>query len=237
AGNEAMSELLAHPELWQALWLTLRLSLVSALLLVLIGVPLAGWFSASRSRMSALLEMICGLPLVLPPTVLGFYLLILLAPGTWLGDGWTTVFGHPLPFSFAGLVLGSVLYSLPFVLTPIQTAFRAIDTGLIDASVALGARPRQTFWRIVVPVSMPGIIAGFALAFAHTLGEFGVVLMLGGNIPGETRVASIALYDEVQKLNYPLAHAYALVLLVVSALLLLLITLLQRRQGGVLRLG
>ncbi len=232
-----MSELLTHPELWQALALTLRLALVTSLLLLVIGVPLAGWLCASRSRVSLGLEVVFGLPLVLPPTVLGFYLLILLAPGTWLGESWAHIFGQPLPFSFAGLVLGSVIYSLPFVLSPIQTAYRAVDPALIQGSIALGATPHQTFWRIVVPSSRAGIVAGFALSFAHTLGEFGVVLMLGGNIPGETRVASIALYDEVQKLNYDLAHAYALALLVVSALLLLLITYLQRRQGSRLRLG
>lgn len=225
------------PELWEALELTLVLALVTSLLLLALCVPLAGWLCAARGRWVAGLEAVLSLPLVLPPTVLGFYLLVIWAPGTVLGDGWLHVFGHPLPFSFAGLVLGSALYSLPFALAPIQSAYRSVDRSLIEGSVALGARPWQTFWRIVVPVSLPGILTGFALSFAHTLGEFGVVLMLGGNIPGETRVASIALYDEVQKLNYALAHVYALVLVLVSAILLLFITLLQRRNSQALRLG
>ena len=220
------------PELWQAIGLTLRLAAVSSLVLLVIGVPLAHWLNNSRMRGVVFLETLVSLPIVLPPTVIGFYLLMLMSPQQPVGAAWTAVFGQPLPFSFTGLVIGSVIYSLPFAVQPFQSAFRAVKPELVQSALALGLTSRQAFWHIVLPLSRHGILTGVSLSFAHTMGEFGVVLMLGGNIPGQTRVASIALYDEAQKLNYDTAHAYALILLLISFVLLVGISLLQRRQRG-----
>jgi molybdate transport system permease protein len=222
------------PELWDAIGLTLRLALVSSLVLLVLGIPLANWLNTSRLRGIILIETLVSLPIVLPPTVIGFYLLMLMAPQQPLGAAWVTVFGHPLPFSFAGLVAGSVIYSLPFAVQPFQAAFRGVGRGMIDSALALGLTRRQTFWSIVLPLSRHGILTGVSLSFAHTMGEFGVVLMLGGNIPGQTRVASIALYDEAQKLNYDTAHAYAIILLAISFAILIGIALLQRKQHAIL---
>lgn len=216
------------PALWQSLWLTLRLAAISTVILVAIAVPLAGWLDRTRLRIAPWIEALVTLPIVLPPTVIGFYLLVAFAAGSPLGSGWQALFGSPLAFSFAGLVVGSVIYSLPFAVQPIQTAIRDVDAALIEAGCALGARPRQVFWRVIVPAARHGVLTGAALSFAHTMGEFGVVLMLGGNIPGATRVASIALYDETQTLNYPVAHAYALLLLAISFAMLMLIGALRR---------
>jgi molybdate transport system permease protein len=218
------------PGLWQALWLTLRLALVTTVFLLVCGIPLAHWLNSSRMRGIAALEALVALPIVLPPTVIGFYLLMLFAPQSPLGQTWIAVFGRALPFSFSGLVVGSVLYSLPFAVQPFQAAFKAVPQTYVEAVAALGAGARQTFWHVRLPMARRGLFVGATLAFAHTLGEFGVVLMLGGSIPGETKVASIALYDEVQKLDFAVAHAYALVLLVLSFALLLTVTLLQRRK-------
>lgn len=223
------------PELWTSLWLTIRLAATSTLILLAIALPLAGWLDRTRSRLGSLVEALVTLPIVLPPTVIGFYLLVSFGSQSPLGQAWTALFGHTLAFSFPGLVLGSVIYSLPFAVQPIQTALRDVDAALIEAACALGARARQTFWRVVVPAARGGVLTGAALSFAHTLGEFGVVLMIGGNIPGVTRVASIALYDETQKLEYAVAHTYAALLLAVSFALLLGIGLLRRRSGATAR--
>lgn len=219
-----------HPALWQSLWLTLRLAAISTVILVAVAVPLAGWLDRTRLAIAPWIEALVTLPIVLPPTVIGYYLLVVFGAGSPLGDGWQSLFGAPLAFSFAGLVVGSVIYSLPFAVQPIQNAIRDIDAALVEAGCALGARPRQVFWRVIVPAARHGVLTGAALSFAHTMGEFGVVLMLGGNIPGVTRVASIALYDETQTLNYPVANAYALLLLVISFAMLLVIGALRR--GG-----
>ena len=232
-----MSEWVFVPELWEAIWLTLRLAFVSSLVLLVIGVPLANWLNSSRFRGMILIETLVSLPIVLPPTVLGFYLLMLMAPQQPLGAAWVSVFGQPLPFSFTGLVIGSVIYSLPFAVQPFQAAFRGVRREMIQSALALGLTRRQTFWSIVLPLSKNGILTGVSLSFAHTMGEFGVVLMLGGSIPGQTRVASIALYDEAQRLNYATAHAYAIVLLVISFALLIGIAVLQRRQHRVLMMN
>jgi molybdate transport system permease protein len=225
------------PELWGAVWLTLRLALVTSLVLLAIGVPLANWLNNSRLRGVLFIETLVSLPIVLPPTVIGFYLLVLMAPQQPLGAAWVSVFGRPLPFSFAGLVAGSVLYSLPFAVQPIQAAFRGVGKPMIESALALGLTRRQVFWSIVLPLSRHGLLTGVSLSFAHTMGEFGVVLMLGGNIPGQTRVASIALYDEAQRLNYGAAHAYALILLLISFGVLAGITFLQRRHHALLLSG
>lgn len=221
-------------ELWDAIGLTLRLAAVTSIVLLLIGIPLANWLNNSKMRGIIFIETLVSLPIVLPPTVIGFYLLMLMAPQQPVGAAWMEVFGHPLPFSFAGLVAGSVLYSLPFAVQPFQAAFRGVGREMVQSALALGLTRRQTFWAIVMPLSKHGILTGVSLSFAHTMGEFGVVLMLGGNIPGQTRVASIALYDEAQKLNYGAAHAYALVLLAISFAILIGIAFLQRRQNAIL---
>lgn len=229
-----MTEWQFTPALWDAIGLTLRLAAVTSVVLLIVGIPLANWLNNSKMRGIIFIETLVSLPIVLPPTVIGFYLLMLMAPQQPLGAAWMSVFGHPLPFSFAGLVAGSVLYSLPFAVQPFQAAFRGVGRELVQSALALGLTRRQTFMSIVLPLSKHGILTGASLSFAHTMGEFGVVLMLGGNIPGETRVASIALYDEAQKLNYGTAHAYALVLLAISFAILIGIAFLQRRQNAIL---
>jgi molybdate transport system permease protein len=217
------------PELWQSVGLTLRLAAVVTVLLLVVSVPIAWWLSANHWRGLAVVETVVGLPIVLPPTVLGFYLLACFAPDTWLGRLWFRITGETLAFSFTGLVLGSVFYSLPYAVQPITSAFRSVRRVYLDASTSLGATGWTTFRRIVLPLSRRGLGVAAMLSFAHTVGEFGVVVMLGGSIPGRTRVASIALYDEVQTLNYATAHAYAFLLLAISFVLLLGMTLLQRR--------
>jgi molybdate transport system permease protein len=217
------------PELWASLWLTVRLAATSTVILLALGLPLAGWLNRSRSHVAPLVEAMVTLPIVLPPTVIGFYVLLALGNRSPIGQVWQALFGSTLAFSFPGLVVGSVLYSLPYAVQPMQSSLRDVDAGLIEAAVSLGARARQVFWKVMVPVARNGIITGAALSFAHTMGEFGVVLMLGGNIPGVTRVASIALYDETQKLNYSVAHTYALVLLASSLAMLLFIAWLRQR--------
>jgi molybdate transport system permease protein len=218
------------PELWRSLALTLQLALVSTCVLMLVALPLGAWLAAARSRLALALEILIAMPLVLPPTVIGFYLLVLLSPRHAFGAWWQDAFGQPLPFSFAGLVIGSCVYSLPFAVQPVVAAFRMQRIEVLQAAWSLGMTRRQTFVHIALPLARSGVIAGTLLAFAHTIGEFGVVLMLGGNIPGVTRVASIALYDQAQLLNYPVAHGYALLLLALSFVLLLATTLVQKRQ-------
>lgn len=214
--------------------MTLRLAAVSSLALVIIGIPLAHWLNTSRMRGVILIETLVSLPIVLPPTVIGFYLLMLMSPTQPVGAAWVSIFGEPLPFSFTGLVIGSVIYSLPFAVQPIQGAFRAVRPQMMQTALALGLTRRQVFWSIILPLSKNGVLTGASISFAHTMGEFGVVLMLGGNIEGKTRVASIALYDEAQQLHYATAHAYALVLLAISFAILITIAVLQRRQHRML---
>ncbi len=223
-----VSTLLLPAPLWQALWLTVKLALVTTVALFFIGIPLAHWLNTTRLRASFLVEALVTLPVVLPPTVIGFYLLITFSPQHPPGSWWVELVGTPLAFSFTGLVIASVFYSLPFAVQPFQAALRAVPHDLLEASRACGAPPLHTFLRVHLPLARHGIAAGVTLGFAHTLGEFGVVLMIGGSIPGRTKVASIALFDEVQALNYPQAHAFAAVLLVTSFCLLVAVTWLQR---------
>ena len=218
------------PALWQALGLTLRLALVTTGVLLLLGLPLARWLNTSRLPGVGLVEAAVALPIILPPTVIGFYLLVAFAPTHFPGSLWVRLTGSSLPFSFAGLVVGSVCYSLPYAVQPFQAALRAVP-GDVLAAARLEATPWQAFRHVHLPLAAPGVLVGVTLAFAHTLGEFGVVLMLGGSIPGRTRVASIALYDEVQKLNYPQAHGFAAVLLGFSFALLVVTTRFQRRHA------
>ena len=201
---------------WTALALSLKLAAIVSTTLLLVSLPLGYWLAFSRRRWKFLVEAVVALPIVLPPTVMGFYLLILMGPRGAFGAWWTRLTGHALAFTFAGLVVGSVVYSLPFCVQPIAASFMSVDTSLLAASATLGASRWRTFWRIVFPLSLPGVIAGAVLSFAHTIGEFGVVLMIGGSIPGATQTISIAIYDDVQALDYASANHAALVLLGVS---------------------
>jgi molybdate transport system permease protein len=199
---------------WQAFRLTLQLALTVSALLLIIGLPVAYWIAFSRWRWKFLVESIVALPIVLPPTVLGFYVLVALGPHSPLGRWWISLTGHTLAFTFTGLVIGSILYSLPFAVQPFAASFAAVDRKLIAASATLGASPLRSFFSIILPLSIPGLITGAALTFAHTMGEFGVVLMVGGNIPGVTRTVSIDIFDRVQSSDYSGANATALLLLV-----------------------
>ena len=219
------------PELWGALWLSLKLAAASTLLLMLVAVPLGWWLAFRRGRIAMLCEVALSMPLVLPPTVIGFYLLLLFSPQYTLGHWWEKLFGQALSFSFAGLVAGSCLYSLPFAIQPVIAAFRMLRIETVQAAYSLGMTRRQSFIYIFLPLAKSGVYSGAILAFAHTIGEFGVVLMIGGDIPGVTQVASIALYDATQKPDsYAHAHRFALLLLVLSFTLLYITTLLQKQQ-------
>src|SRR5215469_1928948 len=220
---------------WQTLWLTLELAFVVSVLLQMIGLPISYWIAFSRWRWKFLVEALVGMPIVLPPTVLGFYVLVALGPRSPLGRWWISLTGHTLAFTFSGLVIGSVLYSLPFAVQPVAASFAAVDRKLIAASATLGASPARTFFRVIAPLSLPGLIAGVALSFAHTMGEFGVVLMVGGNIPGVTRTVSIDIFDRVQASDYAGANATALVLLVLCFMLLAVVYGFNRK-GWVLHL-
>jgi molybdate transport system permease protein len=216
----------------QALWLTLRLALTTTALLLIVALPLAWWIASGNGALRALAQTAIALPLVLPPTVLGYYLLVLLGPLTAPGRMLIRLLGHPLAFSFSGLVVGSVLYSLPFAVQPLIAGFRAVPRGLLETAATLGASPGRVFRSIALPLATPSLITAAVLAFTHTVGEFGVVLMLGGNIPGATRTLSIALYDQVQDFNYAAADRTAALLLVFSVVALVPIYL---RRGGAAR--
>jgi molybdate transport system permease protein len=214
-------------------FLTLRLAAVSTALLLAVGTPLAWWLARTRSRARAPVEAAVALPLVLPPTVLGFYLLVALGPHGPLGALWSAAGGGPLVFSFAGLVAGSVLYSLPFVVQPLQASFEGVGRLPLEAAAALGAGPLDRFATVAVPLARRGFLTAATLGFAHTLGEFGVVLMIGGNIPGRTRVLSIAIYDLVESLRYREAHLLSAGLLAFSFLVLLAVYLANRRLPAI----
>jgi len=199
---------------WQAFRLTFELALTVSAILLVIGLPIAYWIAFSPRRWKFLVEAIVALPIVLPPTVLGFYVLVALGPRSPLGHWWISLTGHTLAFTFTGLVIGSILYSLPFAVQPFAASFASVDRRLIAASATLGASPLRTFFRVIAPLSLPGLITGAALSFAHTMGEFGVVLMVGGNIPGVTRTVSIDIFDRVQSSDYAGANATALMLLI-----------------------
>jgi len=212
-----------------ALFVTLRLAFITTIILLLIGTPLAWWLSRTRWRFKYLLEAVIALPLVLPPTVLGFYLLIALGPNGPLGSLAMQLGGQPLAFTFTGLVIGSVVYSMPFVVQPLQNAFNAIGDRPLEVAATLGASPLDRFFTIAVPLARPGFLTAAVLGFAHTVGEFGVVLMIGGNIPGETQVLSIAIYDHVEALEYDHAHWLSGTLLLLSFLMLLSVYTINRR--------
>ena len=206
-----------------ALILTLRLALTTTALLLVVAVPLAGWLALGRTRRRYVVEAVVALPLVLPPTVLGFYLLVGLGPLTAAGRAITRLLGHTLAFSFAGLVVGSMLYSLPFAVQPIVAGLRAVDQSYLDAAATLGTAPRRVFARVALPLVKGSVLAAVVLTFMHTVGEFGVVLMLGGNIPGKTRTISIAIFDDVENFDYASANHASLLILVLSTIALLVV--------------
>lgn len=213
---------------WQAFWLTIRLASVVTAALTVLGMPLAYWIAFSKWKWKFLVEAVVALPIVLPPTVLGFYVLIALGQQGPLGRWWQHMTGHTLAFTFSGLVIGSLLYSLPFAVQPFAASLAAVDRRLLAASAVLGCSRLRTFWRVLLPLSTSGIVTGVVLSFAHTLGEFGVVLMVGGNIPGVTRTLSIDIYDKVQDLNYSGANATALLLISAAFVMLTVVYAVNR---------
>jgi molybdate transport system permease protein len=226
---------------FEALWLTLRLAVGTTAILLVVAVPLAWWIASGHGVKRALVQSIVALPLVLPPTVLGFYLLIAMGPLTAPGRLLIRVFGHPLAFCFSGLLVGSVLYSLPFAVQPLVAGFQAVDRGFIEAAAGLGARPAAVFFSVVLPMARASLLTSAVLTFTHTVGEFGVVLMLGGNIPGATRTLSISLYDLVQDGSYAAANQTAFVLIGFAMVALLAVYLLpsmrkaEGRQADIVR--
>jgi molybdate transport system permease protein len=226
---------------FEALWLTLRLAVGTTAILLVVALPLAWWIASGHGAGRAFVQAVVALPLVLPPTVLGFYLLVALGPLSAPGRLLIRVIGHPLAFTFGGLLVGSVLYSLPFAVQPLVAGFSAVDRGYIEASEGLGVSPWQTFWSVVMPLTRGSLLTSAVLTFTHTVGEFGVVLMLGGNIPGATQTLSISLYDRVQEFNYTAANRTALVLVSFAFAALLVIYLLpgmrkiDGRQADVIR--
>jgi molybdate transport system permease protein len=216
---------------WLAIAVSLRLATLTTLVLLALGLPLAGWLALSDKRGRWIVDALVALPLVLPPTVLGFYVLVALGPRSPIGRAYESITGHPIVFSFQGLLVASVLYSLPFAVQPFAAAFAAVDRNLIETAWCLGASRLRTFARIIVPLARPGIVAGAVLTFAHTVGEFGVVLMVGGNISGSTRTVSVSIYDDVQAFNYARAGRTAALLLAFSFVVLAVTYRLQRRAG------
>ncbi|MFP8968293.1 molybdate ABC transporter permease subunit [Pokkaliibacter sp. CJK22405] len=215
---------------WQPIWLSLELALLTTVVLLLVGTPLAWWLSRQQGRCKSIIEAVVALPLVLPPTVLGFYLLIILGPQGWVGQfsDWLGI--GRLPFTFTGLVVASSLYSLPFVVQPIQNAFTAMGRRPMEVAASLRASPLNAFFTVALPLARPGLLTAAVLGFAHTLGEFGVVLMIGGNIPGETKVVSVAIYDYVESLDYASAHALSLLMVAFSFVVLWLLYRLNARS-------
>ncbi len=219
-------------EIWQAISLTLRLAGLTTIVLVLIGTPLAWWLARSGLWWKEIIGTCVSLPLVLPPTVIGFYLLIFLGPsgpGGALANLWGL---RTLAFSFSGLVLGSVIYSLPFMVQPLRNAFEAIGSRPLEAAATLRATPIQAFWRVAIPMAVPGLLSGMILTFTHTIGEFGVVLMIGGNIPGQTKVLSIAIFDYVETGQWQAAHSLAAAMVVFAFLIILALKLVERRLSA-----
>lgn len=211
------------------LWITLQVASLTVVILLMVGTPIAWWLAFTRSRLKIPLESLTALPLVLPPTVLGFYLLIFMGANGLAGQFWSSITDHPLAFSFEGLVIASCIYSLPFVVQPLQAAFETMDRRALEAAWTLGASQLRTFIQVVIPQIRRGLLTALVLGFAHTLGEFGVILMVGGNIPGETQVVSIAIYEQVELLNYGAAHALSAGLLLFSFLVLILVYGVNRR--------
>jgi len=220
---------------WSPIILTLELALLTTLILLVISIPLAYWLAHTKSKLRAVVEAIVSLPLVLPPTVLGFYLLIAFSPESVVGSFLNDVLGLKLAFSFPGLVVGSVIYSLPFMVQPLQSGFAGLPRSLSEASFVLGKSKWKTLTNVLLPNMKSSVLTGVVLAFAHTVGEFGVVLMIGGNIPNQTKVISIAIYDEVESLNYSAAHFYSGILLAITFTILLLVYWRRNKSAKLLR--
>ncbi|MEE4246330.1 MAG: molybdate ABC transporter permease subunit [Kangiellaceae bacterium] len=214
---------------WQAIWLTLELALTVTVILLLLSTPLAWWLARNDTKLSRVIASLVALPLVLPPTVLGFYLLMMMGPNGWLGNLTESLGIGLLPFTYSGLVIASVIYSLPFVVQPLQNSFQSVPQSLLDSAATLRARPIEQFFYVALPIAKPGYLSAAILGFAHTLGEFGVVLMIGGNIPGATKVISTQIYDHVESLTYDNAHGLSLLVLAMSFVLLLTLNLLNRK--------
>jgi molybdate transport system permease protein len=219
---------------WGPLILTFQLAVVTTLLLLVVSIPIASWLATTRRRLKPVVESIITLPLVLPPTVIGFYLLVAFSPSDGLGLWLNEQLGLRLIFSFEGLVFASMLYSLPFMVHPIQSGLANLDPSLKEASYMLGKSKVTTLFRVLLPNIKPSVLTGIVLAFAHTIGEFGVVLMIGGNIPGETKVASIAIYDEVESLNYGAANTYSIILFAITFTILLIVYGINRRRPDII---
>lgn len=215
---------------WSPLLLTFKLAFITTIILIVIAIPLGAWLAYSRSKIKPVLEALISMPLVLPPTVLGFYFLIALSPKSWLGGLLNDWFSLKLVFSFPGLVLASVVYSLPFMVHPVQSGLSSLPSSLREASILMGKSKRTTLFKVLLPNIKPSLLTGLVLTFAHTVGEFGVVLMIGGNIPGETRVASIAIYDQVEALNYHGANQYSLILFAITFSIVLLVYIVNRNE-------
>jgi molybdate transport system permease protein len=211
-------------------WLSLQLATVTVLVLLIVATPLAWWLAFTRSKARTLVEAVVAMPLVLPPTVLGFYLLVLLGPAGVIGGAWLTLTDTTLTFSFTGLVVASVIYSFPFAVQPLQAAFEGVGRAPLEAAATLGAGPLERFWHVASPLAVRGYVSAVVLSFAHTLGEFGVVLMVGGNIPGSTKVISIAIFEHVETIEYAQAHVLAAGLLVFSFIVLVSVYTLNRRM-------
>lgn len=217
---------------WQPIWLTFKLALATTAVLLIVGIPLSLWLVRTRSRIKPIVATLVSMPLVLPPTVLGFYFLLAFSPGNWFGQWIDNLFGIQLVFSFGGLVLASVIYSLPFMVHPVEAGLSALPASLTEASYVLGKSKWTTLFKVLLPNIKTSLLTGIVLSFAHTVGEFGVVLMIGGNIPGSTRVASIAIYDEVEALNYSAANFYSIILFGITFAILLTVYLIN---GGYLK--
>jgi molybdate transport system permease protein len=219
----------------ETMLLTFKVALITTIILFFIGIPIALWISSTSSKLKPVIETIVSMPLVLPPSVIGFYLLIFLGPSSAIGSFVEEWFDMRLVLSFEGILIGSILFSFPFMIHPIQSGLQSLPKSLIEASYTLGKSKLQTLLHVQLPNIKNSLLTGIVLTFAHTVGEFGVVLMIGGNIPGETRLASIAIYDEVEALNYGLANQYALTLFIISFSILLLVYVINRKFSGVLR--
>ncbi len=215
-------------EFFSTMWLTFKLAAITTVILLVISIPLSAFLVFGKMRFKSIIETIVSMPLVLPPSVLGFYLLLAFSPSSFIGS-FLSEHGIRLAFSFEGLVIGSVIFSLPFMVHPIQAALSQVPKSIFEAAYTLGKSKLQTMFHVILPTIRHGLISGIVLAFAHTVGEFGVILMIGGNIPGETRVASIAIYDEVESLNYSLAHQYALTLFAVTFVILLIVYTMNKK--------
>jgi len=214
---------------WQPIWLTFRLATITSVILLGLAMPLAYWLAFGKFKGRGIIEAIIGMPLVLPPSVIGFYLLLAFSPSYWFGSWIERTMGLRLVFSFPGLVIASILYSLPFMVYPLRAGLQSLPASLREASYTLGKSKWETFYKILLPNCKPAILTAFVLTFAHTVGEFGVVLMIGGNIPGVTKVASVAIYNEVEALNYSAANLYAMVLFAITFVILLMVYSINNR--------